>query len=64
MIDLTDTVTVSQAAATAAVDQETIRRWIRYRLLDATQVPNEPGGQWFIRSSDLDAYLAARRKEG
>ena len=63
MIDLTDTVTVSQAAIIAAVDQETIRRWIQNRWLDAVQVPPTAGGQWFVRRSDLDAYLA-RRKEG
>ena len=58
MIDLTDTVSVSQAASIAAVDRETIYRWIHERKLDAFKV----GRDWIIRSSDLDTYLAARKE--
>ena len=58
MIDLTDTVTVTQAAAIAAVDRETILRWIHTRKLDATKI----GTDWFIRKPDLEAYLAARAR--
>ena len=62
MIDLTEThVTVSEAAAIAGVDPETVRRWINIRTkkLDATKV----GTQWFIRRSDLAAYLETRNRE-
>lgn len=57
MIDLTDTVTVSQAAAIAAVDRETIYRWILQGRLLAEKVM---GRTWAIRRADLEAYLATR----
>jgi excisionase family DNA binding protein len=58
MIDLSDCISVSQAATQAAVDRETVYRWIREKKLPADKI----GTSWFIRKSDLAAFLAARKE--
>ena len=61
MIDLSDCLTVLEAAAIAQVSPEWIRKLIREKVytgrgIDATKL----GHAWFIRKGDLQAYLAAR----
>lgn len=58
MIDLSNTVSVSQAAAVANVHEETIRRWCRSRRLKAQRV----GLCLFINLPELHALLAGDGK--
>ena len=55
VIDLSKTVSVSQAAQIADVHEETIRRWTRSKRLSAQRI----GLCLFINLAELNALLAA-----
>ena len=53
-IDLSDTVTVQQAAKIKGVHSETILRWIRDDRLPAIKL----GLMWYIKLNDLNQFNA------
>jgi excisionase family DNA binding protein len=50
--------TVAEVAARTRVTEETIRRWLRQRLLRGVCLSRKGG--WRVRRSDLEAFLADR----
>lgn len=50
--------TVAEVAATTRLTEETIRRWLRQRLLRGVCLSRKGG--WRVRQSDLDVFLAER----
>ncbi len=54
--------TVAEAAAVAKVDDDTVRGWIKSRVLPARRLPDQR--QFRIRRTDLDALLAPDGEAG
>lgn len=55
-----DMLSVNDAARVLGRSTEQIRRYLREGVLDGRRV----GGQWFIRSDDLDAFRRRRPTSG
>lgn len=56
MTSLPPLLTADEVAHQLRLDAETVRRWAREGRIPAILLP---GGQWRIRSTDLDRILAA-----
>jgi len=50
--------TIKEVADRLRVSVSTVRKWIKQQGLPAVK----PGGDWRIRSRDLDHWLASRRE--
>ena len=61
MIDLTDYLTVFEAAKVIGLHPETLRRLIRQKEAGLKGLDGHKlGNTWYIRRSDLEAYFPSR----